>query len=142
MTTILGIPPPTEAEKVELQRWHRHQWIERIVPVLVALAKEDARLAKRLAREFKRVGAPAPKRQRWSHGDHIWLVTTYLVGLDRSRPRGDLLERLARVCGLKDLQSVENRLSKALNDVDLSELPEFLQLEFLALRTNRPSRGW
>ncbi|RTL30697.1 MAG: hypothetical protein EKK47_10365 [Burkholderiales bacterium] len=71
---------------------------------------------------------PAANRKKWDERRSIdFLMSYYFLQAIHKGPRGEILDRLAAQQGLENLQSVEDRISKAL--ADYGAHPELVSLK-------------
>lgn len=81
-------------------------------------------------------------RRKWGIGSHTLLVISYYYELQMGLPRDEVLARLGELSfvRLKTTGAVENRLAKALREVNVDDLPDAVR-EFARTHqlTNRVS---
>lgn len=147
-TTLLGSHVPTEEERKASFAEARRHWQDKTASTLFALARSDQILARRLCKEVAQLAleddalrvlfidwmrdksvAPKGRRVEWTRARHHFLLVHYYLKLneDPKLRRADVLEALCQMEGIKSHQAMENRILKAKRDVEISELPEFIQ---------------
>lgn len=150
LTTLLSSQVPTEEEKKASFAEARRYWQNNTINTLFALARNDRFLAQRLCKEVAQLAieddalrvmftdwmkdrkvAPKGRRKEWDRvRHHVLLVKYYLKQMDakeQNLSRGNVLDAVFESEEIKTHGGMENRLQKALKDVPITDLPDFIQ---------------
>ena len=150
LTTLLSSQVPTEEGKKASFAEARRYWQDKTTSTLFALARNDRFLAQRLCKEVAQLAieddalrvmftdwmkdrkvAPKGRRKEWNKARHHFLLVQYYSKLmdakEQKLMRSDVLDALCESENIKTHGGMENRLQKALKDIPITDLPDFIQ---------------